>query len=412
MHFANADRMARLCGKLLGEIAIPHSRLIRGRLNFSRLNFGRLVIGVALLSSAFLLNTHTLYAQGVDPERVPLMVQPSVDLSPESGSAESVPLEVPFGEESSVASTPSDLIHVIAVGDTLTNVAQRYNVEIANLAAYNQVNDYNHVFIGQKLRIPPAGVTITAPAVTTLPGAEGYHVVRVGESMSGIARLYGLTLDELMALNEIDEPNHILLGTMLRLTADVEPANSATLPELNVVTYRVERGDTLSEIAQAYYTTVDQLVADNKLSDAEVMVGQELKIYPPSDAFSAFGVGAPEDGERQIVIDLSDQTLTAYQGGVVVLHSYVSTGKAATPTRVGEFAIYQKLDSQTMTGEDYELPGVPWVMYYDGEMAMHGAYWHANFGIPTSHGCTNMTIPDARALYTWAPVGTKVTVQW
>ena len=112
-----------------------------------------------------------------------------------------------------------------------------------------------------------------------------------------------------------------------------------------------------------------------------------------------------------VVIDLGDQTLSAYQGGIQVLHSIVSTGKDATPTRVGEFAIYQKLKSQEMSGEDYVLPGVPWVMYYDGEMAMHGAYWHANFGIPTSHGCTNMTIPEAKALYSWAPEGTRVVVQ-
>src|SRR5688572_24109421 len=157
MHVANADRMARLCGKLLGEIAIPHSRLIQGQLNF-----GRLAVAVALFSSVFLLNTQTLYAQGVDPERVPQIVQPLVDLSPDSSPAESAPQEVPFGEESSVASTLSDLIHVIGVGDTLTNVAQRYNVEIANLAAYNRIDDYNHVFIGQKMRIPPAGVTIAA----------------------------------------------------------------------------------------------------------------------------------------------------------------------------------------------------------------------------------------------------------
>jgi lipoprotein-anchoring transpeptidase ErfK/SrfK len=44
-------------------------------------------------------------------------------------------------------------------------------------------------------------------------------------------------------------------------------------------------------------------------------------------------------------------------------------------------------------------------------MAIHGAYWHANFGIPTSHGCTNMSIPESKALYSWAPLGTRVIVQ-
>jgi LysM repeat protein len=293
----------------------------------------------------------------------------------------------------------------------LSTVAKEYNVEIANLAAYNQILDYNHVVLGQKLRIPPAGVTITKPAVETLPGADGYHVVREGDSMSAIARRYALTLEELMELNEIDEPNLVRMGTMLRVTGKVEMPSTVTAAELAVMTYTVQPGDSLSEIAQAYYTTVEQLRHDNKLSDMKISKGQELLIYPPATSLEAFGVDAPMDGERKIIIDLSEQTLTAYQGDVRVLHSLVSTGKDATPTLAGEFAIFQKLKTQHMSGEDYDLPGVPWVMYYYDEFAIHGAYWHANFGIPTSHGCTNMTIPESKALFAWAPLGTPVIVQ-
>jgi LysM repeat protein len=300
---------------------------------------------------------------------------------------------------------------VIVAGDTLTNVAQRYGVEVANLAAYNQILDYNHIVLGQKLRIPLAGMTITAPAVATMPGADGYHVVRQGEALGAIARNYGLTLEALLALNTIDDPNHVRYGTMLRLTEAVELPSTLTQPALTGTSYTVKVGDTLSEIALAHNTTAAQMVEENDLVSEEVHVGQTLRIFPAASAQEAFGLEAPVDGPRKIVIDLSEQTLTAYQGDVVVLQSIVSTGKAATPTRVGEFAIYQKLTSQHMTGDDYDLPGVPWVMYYDGEYAIHGAYWHANFGIPTSHGCTNMTIPESRALFAWAAVGTPVIVQ-
>jgi LysM repeat protein len=362
-------------------------------------HYCRMAIAIVLASSAFLLSTHAAYAQETGPLRTPLE-WPAPEIAP--------------AQNDTVAGTPSDLFHVIAVGDTLSNVAQHYNVEVANLAAYNQILDYNHVVIGQQLRIPPQGVTITAPAAELAaikPGADGYHVVRQGESLSAIARLYFLTLEELMALNEIDNPNLVRMGTMLRLTADVEPSSHVIQPEVEVVTYTVKRGDTLSEIAQLHATTVEQVMEDNGLLSAQVHVGQELRIYPAAGALAAFGVDAPLDGERKIIIDLSDQSLSAYQGEVRVLYTIVSTGKAETPTRVGEFAIYQKLETQHMTGEDYDLPGVPWVMYYDDEMAMHGAYWHANFGIPTSHGCTNMTIPESKALYAWAPIGTRVIVQ-
>lgn len=371
----------------------------------------RMAAGLLLAAGALLMMPHTLLAQDVAPRHVPL-----AEIAPEVAPVVR-PTEANVRAPETMANisedvTQADVTHVIAAGDTLTNVAQRYNVTLADLAAYNQIVDLNHVMLGQELRIPPVGVTINVPAVRTLPGAEGYHVMRQGEALGAIARQYGVTLDELLALNEIENPNLVRMGTLLRLTAEVEAPAAARAAVANFVTYTVKQGDTLSEIAQAYATSTGQITKDNKLADPNVYAGQELRIYPPATALTAFGVDAPVDGARRIVIDLGDQTLTAYQGDVQVLHVYVSTGKAATPTLPGEFAIYQKLDSQHMTGDDYDLPGVPWVMYYFDEFAIHGAYWHANFGVPTSHGCTNMTIADAQALYRWAPLGTPVTVQW
>jgi LysM repeat protein len=383
MHSATFHRIARLCGKPLGGWTIHHWRVS---------------VAIFAVSSALLLNTNAVFAQNLDPVRIP---------------AEAASPELTPGEGDTRVGSSSDLIHVIAVGDTLSNVAEQYNVEVADLAAYNQILDYNHVVIGQKLRIPPAGVTITEPAEYVLPGANGYHVMRQGDSLGAVAQLYNLTLEQLLALNhlDLDDPNIVQMGTMLRLTDAVELPTNTIVPESDTVTYTVQRGDSLSDIAAAYHTTVAQILADNELTDGDVRVGQTLNIFKPATALEAFGVDAPADGERVIVVDLSDQSLTAYQGDVVVLYSIVSTGKDATPTRVGEFAVYQKFKSQEMTGEDYDLPGVPWVMYYDEDFAIHGAYWHANFGIPTSHGCTNMTIPESKALYSWAPIGTRVIVQ-
>ena len=61
------------------------------------------------------------------------------------------------------------------------------------------------------------------------------------------------------------------------------------------------------------------------------------------------------------------------------------------------------------SGADYyNLPGVPWVMYFAGANAIHGTYWHHNFGTPMSHGCINLTIDDAKWFYDWAEIGTPV----
>lgn len=118
---------------------------------------------------------------------------------------------------------------------------------------------------------------------------------------------------------------------------------------------------------------------------------------------------APVEG-KWILVDLSDQTLVAYEGTTPVQAAWVSTGVSGTPTREGDFYIQIKLDSTTMSGEGYYLENVPHVMYYDLSgrgYAIHGAYWHERFGYPISHGCINMDEEDAEKLYTWADARTS-----
>ena len=63
------------------------------------------------------------------------------------------------------------------------------------------------------------------------------------------------------------------------------------------------------------------------------------------------------------------------------------------------------------TGDYYFLPKVPYVMYFiDGGYALHGTYWHHNFGHPMSHGCVNLPTDQSKLLFDWAPMGTTVVV--
>lgn len=116
------------------------------------------------------------------------------------------------------------------------------------------------------------------------------------------------------------------------------------------------------------------------------------------------------DEGRWIDVDLSSQTVTAYDGTTPVKTFIVSTGVAAHPTVTGQFHIYVKLKSTLMVGPGYYLPGVPFTMYFYKGYALHGTYWHHNFGHPMSHGCVNLYTPDAEWLYNWASVGTLVNV--
>ncbi|OUC15946.1 MAG: hypothetical protein B0A82_04110 [Alkalinema sp. CACIAM 70d] len=114
--------------------------------------------------------------------------------------------------------------------------------------------------------------------------------------------------------------------------------------------------------------------------------------------------------QRWIEIDLSSQRLIAWEGKRWVDAKIVSTGKASTPTRTGVFEIQEKFRSVTMKGADYEVPDVPHAMFYSGNYAIHGAYWHSSFGTPVSHGCVNMAPDAAQWLYSWARVGTPIVI--
>lgn len=117
---------------------------------------------------------------------------------------------------------------------------------------------------------------------------------------------------------------------------------------------------------------------------------------------------------KHIVVDLSTQQLTAYQGKAVVMAFPVSTGKwNRTPT--GDFRIWVKLRYTRMSGGNpadgtyYNLYNVPYTMFYynadvpkERGFSLHGAYWHNNFGHPMSHGCVNLRPEDAGKLFEWA----------
>jgi len=120
-------------------------------------------------------------------------------------------------------------------------------------------------------------------------------------------------------------------------------------------------------------------------------------------------------GGRSLVISLDQQAMWAFDGGRIVRTSYVSTGKEKFRTPPGLFAVNTKIASQTMAGvlggESYNVPDVPYVMYFtDRGHAIHGAYWHDNFGNPMSHGCVNLPLDVAEWIYDWAPVGLPVLI--
>lgn len=118
-----------------------------------------------------------------------------------------------------------------------------------------------------------------------------------------------------------------------------------------------------------------------------------------------------QSNQRWLQVDVSSQRLIAWEGNTPVYAVIVSTGKPTTPTVTGVFAIQTKQRLARMRGADYDVPNVPWTMYYYRGYAIHGAYWHHNFGTPVSHGCVNVAVDHAEWFFNWADIGTPVVVQ-
>lgn len=125
------------------------------------------------------------------------------------------------------------------------------------------------------------------------------------------------------------------------------------------------------------------------------------------------------ESDKRIVVDLSEQKLYAYEGGDIFMEQIVSTGLPLYPTPRGSFPIYKMTPSRYMQGpisgiteEHYDLPGVPWNLYFTYQGAViHGAYWHDQFGHSWSHGCVNLPPEKAEKLYRWAELGATVEVR-
>ncbi|MEW6285982.1 MAG: L,D-transpeptidase [Chloroflexota bacterium] len=126
-----------------------------------------------------------------------------------------------------------------------------------------------------------------------------------------------------------------------------------------------------------------------------------------------------EPQKKHIEVNLTTQTLTAYEYDKAVFQTLISSGipngsrevnGIPTKTPEGEFRILDKMPAKHMGNgnlfsdfTDYELPGVPWTCFFTTQgHAFHGTYWHENFGVPMSRGCINMRTEEAKWLFRWA----------
>lgn len=150
------------------------------------------------------------------------------------------------------------------------------------------------------------------------------------------------------------------------------------------------------------------------VAQGDIPTYDESLFVKPGPSYGEYVAGG---GEVWVDISLSYEYMTIYQGDNILLETYISSGLGQFATPPGTFYVNSMLQSQTMEGvlggEYYHVPDVPWVMYFtDVGHAIHGTYWHNNFGSPMSHGCINMPMDAAAYLYSIAYIGMRVEIHW
>lgn len=174
-------------------------------------------------------------------------------------------LRIPFGGADAVSDTK---IYTVKAGDTLSTIASRYGVSVVRLKRANRLSG-DSLRIGDRLEIPTQVAVSDAPKRVA---KSRTHRVRSGESLYTIGKRYGVSVDRLKAANGLRR-NTIRVGQELVIPS---VSNQKAVSEGKV--YRVRSGDTLSEIARRYGTTVSKLRSANGLSSNRLRIGQELKI--------------------------------------------------------------------------------------------------------------------------------------
>ena len=109
---------------------------------------------------------------------------------------------------------------------------------------------------------------------------------------------------------------------------------------------------------------------------------------------------------KKILVDLPKQRLTAYENERPVYFARIATGYFEGDTPLGEYRVERKQPSRHMAGggegNQFDLPGVPWVCYISWTgVSLHGTYWHNNYGTPQSHGCINLSLEASKWIYRW-----------
>ncbi len=271
------------------------------------------------------------------------------------------------------------LTYTVQPGDTLYQIGLRHNVDWREIQRINNLAG-TWIYPGQTLMIPstdPAPASETTqpetapvdPSIVTEVAPARTHTVQRGETLSGIAQVYGVTWQALAAANGLANPRWIYAGQVLTVPA--------------------------AAVAAVSPTVVESTPAPTPASEP-----------------------APSAGKR-IVIDISDQHLWAYDGETEVYSFVASTGLPGLDTRPGVYSVLDKIPNAW--GGTWGIWMPDWLGIYWAGSLQNGIHslpilpdgsrlWDGYLGTPVSYGCIILGVTESKLLYDWAEVGVPVII--
>jgi lipoprotein-anchoring transpeptidase ErfK/SrfK len=250
---------------------------------------------------------------------------------------------------------------------------------------------------------------LTPRITNTAVGDDETAYNRVWYELEGDGYVYSGSVQPVRTV--LNEPRLIsLAGALGEVSVPYTDAHLEADPESEVV-YRL------------YYETVHWVTASAVLSDGSIwyallddkfeqtyfVPGKHIRLIPDEE-LTPLSPGVSE-ADKRIEVRLVDQLVLAYERDRLVFATRASTGgrlrSGTYTTPVGDYITYHKRPTRHMAAGDlassgFDLPGVPWVLYIRSNgTALHGTYWHNDYGRPRSHGCINLTPQAAKWLYRW-----------
>ncbi|WP_311407357.1 LysM peptidoglycan-binding domain-containing protein, partial [Liquorilactobacillus uvarum] len=199
--------------------------------------------------------------------------------------------------DKSSSSTPNttgstkDTYYTVKSGDTLTGIANTYSTTVSKIVSLNSISNANFIYVGQSLLVLKASSsTSTSSSSSSTTNNSGTYTVKSGDTLSSIAGTYSTTVNTLVSLNNISNPNYIYVGQKLRVSNSTSSSSStsSTSSTNSNGTYTVKSGDTLSSIARTYSTTVSTLASLNDISNTNyIYIGQKLRVSNSTSSSSS-----------------------------------------------------------------------------------------------------------------------------